>query len=132
MTYTPEQLLTIIGAVGVLVAAFGAVIVNIIVALRTGQKTDRLIVDTAKVDAKVEQVHVLANSNLSAVTSQLTNAVTKIEALNQMVDDLRSERQVAQTAAAFNTPVAGAGSGSGNGGHATVIAPTPNPEPHAC
>lgn len=104
MTYSSDQLITIFAAAGVLLTALGAVIVNIIVALRTGQKTDALIQKTDSVTAKVDQVHTLTNSNLSAVKAELSNATIKIESLMQVVDDLKTQRQAGQLATAFTTP----------------------------
>lgn len=127
MTFTAEQLLTIIGAIGVLVAALGAVIVNIIVALKTGQKADVLIHKTEEVANKVDQVHTLTNSNLSSVKAELTGTQNELKLLTQTIADLKSERQAAQVAAATAiAPAAPAGTARRTG---DTVAPLPNPEP---
>lgn len=105
MTYSPEQLLTIIGALSVLITAIGVAIVNIVVALRTGQKADVLIHKTEEVANKVDQVHTLTNSNLSDVKAELTGTRDKLELLMQTIVDLKSERQIAQMVAS-STPEA--------------------------
>lgn len=104
MTYTAPELLTIIAAVGVLVAGGAASIVSIIVALRTGGK---LTVVESKTDAligKVDQVHEVSNSNLSALKLELSTANSQIGQLRELVMDLKAEREKAAIAAALAIP----------------------------
>lgn len=112
MTYTSAELLTIIAAFGVLVTTIGGVAVSIITSSRNGRKTDNVAVvvaetyaETKAVAGKVEQVHTLTNSNLSAVKAELATAVSKIESLHDVVKDLKAEREKASVAAALATPV---------------------------
>lgn len=109
--YTAGEVLTFFAAGGVLITGLGAVIVNIIVALKTGAKLDAAVADRAalstKTDtlvAKVEQVHVLTNSNLSAVKAELAAAAAQIHSLRELVTDLKSERNKADVAHALATP----------------------------
>jgi hypothetical protein len=84
--YTSAEILTIVAAIGVLVASVGTVIVNIIGAARIEKKTDQ-------VAAAVQEVHTLTNSNLSAVKAELATAVAQISILREMVGDLKAERE---------------------------------------
>lgn len=96
-----------------IIVALGAVIVNIIVALRTGGKIDsisqvtaRSLVETTALQGQVQQVHTLTNSNLSEVKADLKQSTAEIASLKESILDLKAERDKASTAAAFNTPVA--------------------------
>lgn len=94
-----------------IIVALGAVIVNIIVALRTGGKIDSIsqvtaqsLVETTALQGQVQQVHTLTNSNLSEVKADLRQSVAEISALKAVVLDLKTERDKIATAAAYNTP----------------------------
>ena len=91
-TYTSAELVTIVASLGVLITGVGAVIVNIIVALRTGHKVD---VQGAKTDglvAQVREVHTLTNSNLSAVKAELAISNALNAELRTLIVDLKGER----------------------------------------
>ena len=121
MTYTSSEVLTIVAALGVLVAAIGGVMVNIIMALKTDKKvsqglamSQQAVFETARVGNKVDQVHVLANNNLQEVRSELAAANQKlaslidtsgkqIAGLIETVSDLKSEREKVSMATALAT-----------------------------
>lgn len=105
MTYTAPEILTFIAAIGVLVTGLGAVVVNIIVALRSGAKIDVALAETKGLVSQVKEVHTLTNSNLSAVKAELATAAAQIQALRDVIQDLKSERSKAALAAALHTTV---------------------------
>lgn len=111
--YTAPEVLTFIAAIGVLITGLLAGIVNIVVALRTGTKLDAAAAKTDGLVSDVRAVHVLTNSNLSAVKAELTTANAAIIALRDLVTDLRAEREKASIASAL----------------ATTIVPTPPADP---
>ena len=92
-----------VGSVGILITAMGAVIVNIIVALRTGKKIDESLLKSEAISHQVQEVHTLTNSNLSAVKAELAQAVSQITEMRVLVADLKSERDKLATIAALNT-----------------------------
>ena len=92
MTYTAPEVLGIIAAVGVLITAVGAAVVNIIVALRTGQKIDIAAAKTDGLIHQVQEVHTLTNSNLSAVKAELAVANALNMELRTLIVDLKGER----------------------------------------
>lgn len=111
MTYTSAELITIIAAFGVLITTIGGVAVSIITSSRNARKTDNVatvvaetFAETKAVAGKVDQVHTLTNSNLSAVKAELREAATEIKALRDVVQDLKSEREKASIATALATP----------------------------
>lgn len=96
-----------------IIVAVGAVVVNIIVALRTGGKiesisqvTAKSLVETGVLQGQVQQVHTLTNSNLSEVKADLKRSAAEIVSLKEAILDLKSERDKTAIAAAFNTPIA--------------------------
>lgn len=105
MTYTATEVLTFIAAGGVLITGVGAVIVNIIVALRQGTKLDAVSEKTDGISHQVQEVHTLTNSNLSAVKAELATATAQIQALRDLVQDLRNEREKGAIAVALSTPL---------------------------
>lgn len=99
MAYTSAEVLTIIAAVGVLVTAIGGVIVNVIGAVRIERKVaqgvavgDATLVETRNLIGKVEQVHTLTNSNLSAVKAELATATAQIVTLREMIQEMKVTR----------------------------------------
>lgn len=98
--FSATDVVTIFAALGVLITGVGAVIVNIIVAMRAGQKLEQSLVKTDALIGQVKEVHTLTNSNLSAVTSKLDTATGEIAALKSLVQDLKSERELTRSAAA--------------------------------
>lgn len=87
-----DQVLAMVGSIGILITALGAVIVNIIVALRTGKKVDENVKAIESVSHQVQEVHTLTNSNLSAVKAELKQAVTQLDEMKTFVRDLKNER----------------------------------------
>lgn len=94
-----------------IIVALGAVIVNIITAIRMGNKvetisqvTARSLVETGVLQGKVQEVHVLTNQNLSDVRNELKQANNDRATLLTIISDLKSEREKVATAAAYNTP----------------------------
>lgn len=109
MTFTSTELIAII-------VALGAVVVNIITALRTGSKVDSIaqvtaksLVETTVLQGQVKEVHVLTNQNLSDVRNELKTSNAEIAALREVVSDLRGQREKASMADAFKTPAPGGG-----------------------
>lgn len=90
--YDSDQVLQMVGSIGILITALGAVIVNIIVALRTGKKVDESILNQSKMSSQIHEVHTLTNSNLSLVKAELDKALMQIEEMKTFVRDLKGER----------------------------------------
>jgi len=118
--FSASELLTIIGALGLLIAPLAAAIVSIIVALRTGRKADDIqkaiggplpegrtvmaafaegAARTEKLATKVDEVHTAANSTLAAankarevVEDKLNVTMREVAALKEVIKDLKSER----------------------------------------
>jgi len=117
--FTSGEFLTIIGALGLLIAPLAAAIVSIIVALRTGKKAEDIqkaigqlpagqtvmaaVVETqAKTEnlvTKVDAVHAAANSTLTAankarevVEDKLEVTMKEVNALKEVIRDLKSQR----------------------------------------
>lgn len=110
--YTVAEVLTILTALGVLLTAFGAVVVNIIVALRQSTKIEATAKAVDTVGVQVEQVHTAVNSNYAAVKAELSAAVAlnialtnQITELRALVQDLKNQREQAAIATATLIPV---------------------------
>lgn len=99
-SYTAAEVLTFFTAAGVLITGVGAVIVNIIVALRTGTKLDTSIEQGKVLATRVDEVHTLTNSNLAQLKTELAKVLAQNAALQEMVNDLRAERDKGQVVAA--------------------------------
>jgi hypothetical protein len=84
MTYTPTEVLVILGGVGGLVTTLGAAIVNIVVALRTNKKLDANTAMTQVVSAKADVI-------TDHVNGAASSAAAKIEALQQENQLLRAQ-----------------------------------------
>lgn len=103
--YTAGEVVTFFAAGGVLITGLGAVIVNIIVALKSGNKLDDSLANDVALAGAVKEVHTLTNSNLSQVKAELSKVVSQNAALHELVAELRSERdKAAITAAALAVP----------------------------
>jgi len=100
------EVLNMVGSIGILVTALGAVIVNIIVAVRTGKKVDESISKSNVISHQVAEVHTLTNSNLSGVKAELNKAVMQIEEMKMFIRDLKSERDKLALTTAINTEIA--------------------------
>jgi len=81
-----------VGSVGILITALGAVIVNIIVAVRTGKKLDTSLNNQKEISHQVAEVHTITNSNLSLVKAELVKATMQIDEMKTFIRDLKSER----------------------------------------
>jgi tRNA(Phe) wybutosine-synthesizing methylase Tyw3 len=104
--YTAAEVLGFIAAAGVLVAGIGAVIVNVIVALRQGTKLDAALVKSDDLAAQVEKVHVLTNSNLQKVKEELATMIIQNHELQELVATLRAELvEKAEPGAAPESPL---------------------------
>ena len=87
-------------AFGVLLSAVTTSIVTIISTLRNGKKTDNLteIVSGNKgLVAKVDGIHALTNSNLTAANNKIDILVMELQGMNEVVRDLKIERDKKQT-----------------------------------
>jgi Rad3-related DNA helicase len=103
--YSAAEVLTFIAAIGVLLTGLGAVIVNIIVALKQGHKLEDVAHKAESISHQVQEVHTLTNSNLSAVKAELATATAQIVALRELVQDLKAEREKASMATALATTI---------------------------
>lgn len=90
--YNSDQVLAMVGSIGVLITALGAVIVNIIVAMKTGKKVDESIKNQQVLSGQIAEVHTITNSNLSAVKAELKQATMQIEEMKTFVRNLTGER----------------------------------------
>lgn len=97
--YTADELINIVGSIGIIITALGATIVNVIVALRTGKKVDEQGEKTDELVNQVAQVHTITNSNLAAITSELKKSNELNTQLQLVIDDLKIERDKAAAAA---------------------------------
>lgn len=104
MTYTASEMVMVIGAFGVLIGGLGAIIVNIVVALKTTHKIDEGLKKTDGLASQVKEVHTLTNSNLSAVKAELALATAQIASLHEVVMDLKAEREKMAIAAQLRYP----------------------------
>lgn len=88
-TYTATEIATFIAAIGVLITGIGAVVVNIIVALKQGKKTDEIITAVAKVDAETKVIAGHVNSAATASTSKIAALENKIEMMTKTASDIK-------------------------------------------
>lgn len=102
--YDSSEVLQIVGSIGILITALGAVIVNIIVAVRTGKKVDDSLKASQIISSQVQEVHTITNSNLSTVKSELAQAIGQLNEMKVFVNDLKNERDKLATITALNTP----------------------------
>jgi hypothetical protein len=103
--YTSGELLAIIAGLVTIITAISVGVVNVIVALRTSAKIEQTVAETKSISAQVREVHVLTNSNLSAVKAELATAAMQIAALLDVVQDLKSERSKTSLSTALHTTV---------------------------
>ena len=92
--YTASEVVMFIAAIGVLITGVGAVIVNIIVALRQGHKVDAL-------GTAVEQVYTEAKVITGHVNSAATAAAAKIDALQRELEQIKISAAEMKTTAAL-------------------------------
>lgn len=119
MQFTSTEVIAIIVAMGGFVAGVGSVIVNIIIAGKTGnrmsevltsnhsiaQVTARSLVETGNLQTKVQEVHVLTNQNLSDVRNELKTSNAELASLREVIADLKGEREKTNIRTAYQTPV---------------------------
>lgn len=104
-TYTATEIATFMAAVGVLITGVGAVVVNIIVALRQGVKVDQLrtTVDEVKNETKVITGHV--NSAATASAMKIDALEKKIEMLvTSAAEKQETAKLLAQSVATRTSP----------------------------
>ena len=87
--YTATEIVTFIAAIGVLVTGVGAVIVNIIVALKQSKKTDELVVAVAKVDSKAEIIAGHVNSTATEAKAKIESLEDTIKMMNKTAADIK-------------------------------------------
>jgi len=92
MTYTATEVLTFIGAFGVLLTSFGAIVVNIIVALRTTAAVKENTAITASISAKADVITGHVNSASSIAASKIDSLESQVKAL---VRQLAESKEVA-------------------------------------
>ena len=85
LAFVPTDPLVLIAAVGVLVTTIGAVIVNVIVALRTSAKVDTSLAATAVNSQKIDDVNAKADVITGHVNSAAAAAAAKIDALEKQI-----------------------------------------------
>lgn len=95
--YTASDIVTFIAAFGVLATGIGAVIVNIIVALKQGKKVDEVINAVAKVQSETAVI-------TGHVNSAATEAKAKIAALEAKVEMMARTAADIKEAVLLNTP----------------------------
>jgi len=93
MTYTAAEVLTFIAAFGVLVGGLGAVVVNIIVALRTGKQ-----LETISVKADVIKEHV--NSTASRAAEHIAALQNELRLMREVAAEKKETAAVLAQAAA--------------------------------
>lgn len=120
LTYTADDILKIIGALGVFLGIAGGIAVNIIVALRTGKKVDENTKITekgiAEVSAKADVISGHVNSQASAADAKITALTNHVEMLKAMLDTAEITARSAQQNAARALDTAAA----------AVASPVPN------
>lgn len=92
---TDVQATIIIAAIVPTLAAFGAMVVSVVNAIKSnsnGRKADDII-------QKAVEIHTLTNSNLSKVTASLEVANAKIDGLQAMVTEMTKAKAIADTVA---------------------------------
>lgn len=104
-TFTAAEVLAILAAIVTVVGAISLAVVNVVVALKQGTKLDTALAKTDGLVHQVAEVHTLTNSNLSAVKADLASAAAQIQALRDVVYDLKSERSKAALTTALHTTV---------------------------
>lgn len=97
-TYTATEIATFIAAIGVLITGIGAVIVNIIVALKQGRKSDEIIKAVAGVDTEAKIISGHVNSAASEAKAKITALEAKVEMMAKTATDIKE-------AVLLNTPV---------------------------
>lgn len=88
---TDIQITIVLSAIVPTLAAFGAMAVSVINAIKSnanGAKSDEII-------KKAEQIHTLTNSNLSTVKAALEVALAKIDGLQTLVNSMNAAKGVA-------------------------------------
>ena len=99
MNFTATELVTLLAALGGLVAGIGAVIVNVIVASRTSAKVDGIATTT-----KVIEGHV--NSSATAAAALIASSEReRLELRRQLADQKETAALLAQTAARLKPDV---------------------------
>lgn len=104
-TYTLPEIAAIFAGIVTVIAAMGASVVNVVVALKQGTKIDAAAVKTDALAAKVEEVHNVTNSGLSAVKAELKTSNELNSQLREIITDLKAQRGKAEVATALATPV---------------------------
>ena len=102
MTYTAAEVLTFIAAFGVLIAGLGAVIVNIIIAMRTGKQLE-------SVNAKADVIAGHVNSAASTSAAQIAALQNEIRLMREVAAEKKETAAVlASTTAATTATTAAA------------------------
>lgn len=112
-SYTAGEVLLFFGAASGIIAAIGAVLVNVIVALRTGSKIDEGAKKTDGLIVAVEKVHEVTNAGLSAVKAEVASVRAELATviavnveLRDIIADLKAERGHKAISEARELPVA--------------------------
>jgi len=91
-TLTAAEIVTVISAIGVLIAAIGSVTVNVIMALRTGVKVEQTTAAVAELSAKTD---VVAGHVNSAATKSAEQIVALQAQLTSMAAQLAEKKETA-------------------------------------
>ena len=101
ISFTPMDWTALSVAIAALITAIFTGVVNIITALRSERKVDKIDEKTDivkdkvdKVSDKADEIHTLTNSNLQKVTNALDAANAEIINLKKMVSDLISAKSI--------------------------------------
>lgn len=105
LVYTATEIATFIAALGVLITGVGAVIVNIIVALKQGARVEAAALASGKAHAEtqkaVEKVEQEAKVIAGHVNSAATASTAKIDGLQKEVEQLKSTAAEMKSTAAL-------------------------------
>lgn len=88
-TYTAIEIGTFVASLGILISGIGAVIVNIIVALKQGKKVDEVIVAVAKVQSEAEVIKGHVNSAATDSKNKIEALESKIEMMTKTATDIK-------------------------------------------
>ena len=102
--WTPADILAIAAAFAALIAAIGAVVVNVIVALKTADAHKETTTQIAEVSQKATLIEGHVNSAAAAAAGKIAGLENTNLELQRTVADMRSTAQLLAQAAARATP----------------------------
>lgn len=107
--YSATDILGFIAALGVLITALGAVIVNIVVALRQGKTLAAVKTETEGLVTQVKEVHSLTNSTNSRLQAALELKTQELASVRELMAQMeRTAKEIAVTRTVTDLQVAAA------------------------